>query len=150
MKALEAQKYEEAATLFAKAVAADPKDYGAHFHLALSYSLLERDAQAIAEYKIVLDLQPGLYEAQVNLGFLLVRTLDPTSAIPHLKAAVAKKPQQFRPVFYLGEALLETGAMAEAEAAYRTAVSLQTIRFRRTWGWRDRLRDRAVSTMLSR
>src|SRR5712671_2321716 len=89
IKALEAQKYEEAAALFAKAVAADPKDYSAHFHLALSYSLLERDAQAIAEYKIVLDLQPGLYEAQVNLGFMLIRTLDPASAIPHLKAAVA-------------------------------------------------------------
>jgi len=28
-------------------------------------------------------------------------------------------------VFYLGEALLETGAMADAEAAYRTAVALQ-------------------------
>ncbi|HEV8147192.1 MAG TPA: tetratricopeptide repeat protein [Bryobacteraceae bacterium] len=125
MKALEAQKYEEAAALFAKAVAADPKDYSAHFHLALSYSLLEKDAQAIAEYKTVLELQPGLYEAQVNLGFLLVRTLDPATAIPHLKAAVAKKPQQFRPVFYLGEALLETGAMAEAEAAYRTAVGLK-------------------------
>ncbi len=75
MKALEAQKYEEAAALFTKAVAADPKDYSAHFHLALSYSLLEKDTQAIAEYKTVLDLQPGLYEAEVNLGLLLVRTI---------------------------------------------------------------------------
>jgi len=35
-----------------------------------------------------------------------------------LESRVAKKPN-IRPVFYLGEALLETGAMAaDAEAAY--------------------------------
>jgi tetratricopeptide (TPR) repeat protein len=138
-----AQKYEEAAALFAKAVAADPKDYSAHFHLALSYSLLERDAQAIAEYKTVLDLQPGLYEAQVNLGFLLVRTLDPAAAIPHLKAAVAKKPQQFRPVFYLGEALLEDrcdGRWPKPRIA--PPWGYRPIQFRRKWAWRDRLPGR--------
>lgn len=125
MKALEAQKYEEAAALFAKAVAADPKDYGAHFHLALSYSLLEKDPQAIAEYKTVLDLQPGLYEAEMNLGMLLLRTGDATGAIPHLKFAVTKKPQQFRPAILLADALSATGALPEAEAAYRTAIALQ-------------------------
>src|SRR5260370_165563 len=45
MKALEDRKYQEAAGLFAKAVAADPGDYAANFHLALSYSLLDRPAE---------------------------------------------------------------------------------------------------------
>ena len=68
MKALDAAKYDQAAELFGKAVAADPKDYAAHFHLALSYSMLKRDADSLAEYKKVLELKPGLYEAELNLG----------------------------------------------------------------------------------
>ena len=34
--ALDAHHNEEAAALFERAVAADPKDYAAHFHLALA------------------------------------------------------------------------------------------------------------------
>ncbi len=51
MKALDDGKYEAAAQSFSKAVAADPKDYTAHFHLALAYSLLNRDAEGVAEYR---------------------------------------------------------------------------------------------------
>src|SRR5260370_1972349 len=101
-KALEAQKYEEAAALFTKAVAADPKDYGAHFHLALSYSLLGKDAQAIPEYKTVLQLQPGLYEAAMNLGILLLRTRDAAGAVSHFQTPGAKKPAQIPPWVFLG------------------------------------------------
>ena len=52
--------------MFAKAVAADPKDYAAHFNLALSYTMLKRDADGLAEYKKVLEMKPGLYEAELN------------------------------------------------------------------------------------
>ena len=38
-KALEAAKYDQAAELFGKAVAAAPKDYAAHIHMPLSYSM---------------------------------------------------------------------------------------------------------------
>src|SRR3979411_1134822 len=72
MKALEDRKYQEAADLFAKAVASDPGDYAANFHLAFSYSLLGKPADAIPIYKKALELKPGLYEAELNLGILLV------------------------------------------------------------------------------
>src|ERR1044071_8101399 len=80
LKALEAQKYDDAVAIFAKAVAADPKDYGPHFHLALSYSLTGKDALAIPEYKTTLELQPGLYEAEMNMGILLLRNRDAAGA----------------------------------------------------------------------
>src|SRR5437588_7976574 len=72
MKALEERKYQEAADLFAKAVAADPSDYAANFHLALSYSLSGKATEAIPVYKTTLKLKPGLYEAELNLGILLI------------------------------------------------------------------------------
>ncbi len=120
-KALEAQKYEEAAQDFAKAIAADPKDYTAHFHLALAESMLHKDADAAAEYRKVLDLQPDLYEAQLNLGILLLRQKQADAALPYLQHAVEKKPKEFRPRFYLAEALLAAGDNAKAEEEYKAA-----------------------------
>jgi tetratricopeptide (TPR) repeat protein len=124
MKALEEKRYADAADLFAKAAAADPGDYAAHFHLALSHSLLGNAAQAIPAYRKVLELKPGLYEAELNLGILLLGQKQAAEAIPHLQRATAAKPKEFRPRAYLADALLASGDPAGAEAHYRAAVEL--------------------------
>src|SRR5947208_9326298 len=80
LKALEAQKYEAAAEYFSKAIAADPTDYSSHFHLALADSFLNKDSEAISEYRKVLEMKPGLYEAELNLGILLLRQKQPAEA----------------------------------------------------------------------
>jgi tetratricopeptide (TPR) repeat protein len=120
-KALEAQKYEEAAQDFTKAVAADATDYTAHFHLALAQSMLKKDAEATSEYKKVLELKPDLYEAQLNLGILLLRQKQAEASVPYLQQAVDKKPHEYRPRFYLAEALLAEGDAAKAEENYKAA-----------------------------
>ena len=89
-KALDAKQYDRAIELFTQAAAADPRDYAAQFQLALTYSLLGRDADAIPHYKATLGLKPGLYEAELNLGLSLLRTNDPVAAIPHFRAAVTE------------------------------------------------------------
>jgi tetratricopeptide (TPR) repeat protein len=124
LQALDAGKYGQAAELFGKAVAADPKDYAAHFHLALSYSMLRRDAESLAEYKKVLELKPGLYEAELNAGILLIRDKQAADAAPYLQQAVEQKPKEFRPKLYWAEALLASGDAAKAEAQYRAALEL--------------------------
>ena len=125
LKALDAQKYDAAVELLTKAIAEDPKDYGARFNLALAYSFQGKFAESIPQYRAVLDLKPGLYEAQLNLGISLLRLKDAAGAVVQLKAAVEQKPKEFRPVFYLAEALRDSGALSEAETAYTTAVSLK-------------------------
>lgn len=122
MKALDAQKYEQAADLFGKAVAADPKDYTAHFNLALAYGMLQRDAEGIAEYQKVLELKPALYEAELNLGILLLRGKRAAESAPHLERAAGQKPKEFRPHLYWAEALLASGEVAKAEQQYRAAL----------------------------
>jgi tetratricopeptide (TPR) repeat protein len=124
LKALDAAKYDQAADLFGKAVAADPKDYAAHFHLALSYTMLKRDADSLAEYKKVLELKPGLYEAELNAGILLIRDKEPADAVPYLQQAVDQKPKEFRPKLYWAQALLDSGDLAKAEQQYRAALDL--------------------------
>lgn len=126
IKALEAKQYETAIDLFTKAVAGDPSDYSAHFHLALAYSLLGKDSEAIPQYKTVLELKPGLYEAELNLGICLLQIKDAATAIPYLKDAAAQKPKEFRPAFYLASGLLEQGQFAAAGAAFTTALSLNS------------------------
>ena len=124
LKALDERKYEDAVAWFSRATAADPKDYSAHFNLALAYSLLNRDADAIPEYKATLELRPALYEAELNLGISLLRSKDAAAAVAHLKSAAGQKAAEFRAQFYLGEALFDTRQFAEAEAAYRAAAAL--------------------------
>src|SRR5580765_3663297 len=91
MKALDEGKYEVAAQAFSKAIEADAKDYFAHFNLAMAYTLLNRDSDAMAEYRKTLELKPGLYEAQLNSGIVLLRQKNPAEALPLFEGAAAQK-----------------------------------------------------------
>src|SRR5580765_1911269 len=124
MKALDEGKYEAAAQAFRKAIPADSKDYFAHFNLAMAYTLLERDPEAVAEYRKTLELKPGLYEAELNGGIVLLRQKNPLEALPLFEQAAAQKPQEFRPRYYLAESQLQTGDYAKAEESYKLAIAL--------------------------
>ena len=124
MKALDARNYEAAAAEFQKAIAADPRDYTAHFNLALAYSFLHRDPEGIAEYRKVLELKPHLYEAELNAGILLMRQKNAAEAAPLLEDAAGQRPKEFRPRFYTAEAQLALGQAAEAEASYGLALAI--------------------------
>lgn len=124
IKALDANRPAEAEAYFAKAAAADAKDYAALFHLALAQSLQAKNEEAIANYEKVLALQPKLYEASLNLGILQLGRKNAKAAIPHLEAAAEAKPDQYRPRFYLAEALFEERRPADAETHYRKALAI--------------------------
>jgi Tfp pilus assembly protein PilF len=124
MKALEEGKYEAAVEAFTKAIHADAKDYFAHFNLAMAYSLLHKDAEGVAEYRRTLELKPGLFEAELNGGILLLRQKNPAEALPLFEDAARQKPQEFRPRYYLAESQLQTGDPAKAGENYRMAAAL--------------------------
>jgi len=124
LKALEEGRYDAAAASLTKAVAADPKDYFAHFNLAMAYTLLHRDDEAVAEYRKTLEIKPALYEAELNAGIVLLRQKNPGDAAALLEDAARQKPTEFRPRYYYSEALLQTGDYAGAEESFRQAVAL--------------------------
>ena len=124
LKALDEKRYADAVQNFTAAIAADSKDYSAHFNLAFALSMLHRDADSAAEYRKALDIKPDLYEAQLNLGILLVRDKQPADAVPFLQKAAAQKPNTFRPIYYLGEAQLDSGDAKSAQEAFQTAFGL--------------------------
>jgi tetratricopeptide (TPR) repeat protein len=124
LKALEAKQYDQAVQLFTQAVQTDPADYSAHFHLALAFSLLGKNAEAIPAYQKTLELKPGLYQAELNLGILLLHEKRAKEAVPHFDAAVQAKPKEFRPQWYLAEALLTADEPAKAEPHYQAAIEI--------------------------
>ncbi len=124
LKALDEKRYQAAIDSFTQAVAADPKDFSLHFNLALAYSLMGKNAEAIPEYKKTLELKPGLFEADLNVGISLLREKRAAEAVPYLTDAAAQKAQQYRPNYYLGEAWLGAGEPAKAEQAYTAALAI--------------------------
>src|SRR5208283_2198968 len=86
--------------------------------------MLHRDADAIAEYRKALDLKPDLYEAQLNLSIVLIREKQPADAAVLLDKAASEKPKEFRPVYYLGEALLAAGSYEASQKAFQMATEL--------------------------
>jgi tetratricopeptide (TPR) repeat protein len=127
LKALDEKRYQAAVDSFTQAVAADPKDYSLHFNLALAYSLMGKNAQAIPEYKKTLELKPGLFEAELNVGISLLREKQAADAVPYLTDAAGQNPKQYRPNFYLGEALLGAGDPAKAEPAFAAALAIDPM-----------------------
>lgn len=151
LKALDGKNYEAAVQLFTKATDADPKDYAAHFNLGLAYSLLNKNAEAIEEYRRTLAIKPDLYEAELNLGIVLLEQKQPGDAIGQLLDAVARKPAEFRPNFYLAEAYLAAGDPGRAEEAYKKAGELNPksaavqLGLGRTRARQDRLTEGAAN-----
>jgi Tfp pilus assembly protein PilF len=134
-KALDAGKYEAAADSFAKAIAADPEDYYAHFNLAMAYTFLHRDDEGIAEYRKTLEVKPGLYEAELNGGILLLRQKNPADALPLLEDAATQKPKEYGPRFYLAEAQLQAGLADPAAENYRLAAEIDPKSAAAELGW---------------
>ncbi len=124
LQALDHHDYQRAQQIFAKLAGADPKDYSAIFNLALAETALNEDDKATEHYKQTLALKPGLYEAELNLGILYIRDRRPKDAEPLLRQAAAQKPNQARPLRYLGDSLFANGDFSGAAAAYRQAVAL--------------------------
>ncbi len=106
-----------------------------HFDLAVQLSIDGKDAEAIPEYRKVLELMPDLYEAHINLGQVLLRSKNAAEAAPHLKRAHEQKPAEFRPAYYFAEALFDLAQFAEAIPVYSEAAAIDPKSATAELGW---------------
>ena len=124
LAALDRKDYQQAKQIFSDLATADARDYSAFFNLALAETALQEDDQASVHFRKVLELKPGLYEAELNLGILELRRKRPAEAAPLLRDTAKQRPNQARPQRYLGDALLASGDFTGAADAYRAALAI--------------------------
>lgn len=124
MKALDANQPAAAEPLLRQAVQTDASDFTAHFSLALALSLQHKDDEAIQELRKTLELKPGLYQADSNLGTLLLRNKRAAEAVPVLKEAAGLKPKDAHVNLLYAQSLYETGDTAQAAQYYGAAGEL--------------------------
>ena len=127
IKAMEAGKYPEAIKLLSEALAKNPQDYYVQFNVALAHSGAGQNDLAIAGYRKTLELKPKLYEADLNLGILLVQMRRAKEALPLLEEAQFMKPSDYRPAYFLAEAQVAVGAFDKAEGLYRVAMAANPV-----------------------
>ena len=81
-------------------------------------------AQAIATYQRVLEMDPQHAAAHINLGTLYYNRQEYPLAEKHYRAAIEIDPRYALAYFDLGNVLDETGRVDEATQAYKTALQL--------------------------
>jgi Flp pilus assembly protein TadD len=115
---------------FQRAVELDPGVAEPHCKLANTLVLLDRHAEAIAEYSKALRLLPGMDEAANNLAWLLAtcpdRSLRDGARAIALARQASQRSQDQNPVILgtLAAAYAEVGNLAEAVATAQRARQL--------------------------
>jgi tetratricopeptide (TPR) repeat protein len=121
--ALDRKDFAAAIPLLEKIASAKPTEAMPHFELGFAYSGLNKNPEAIAEYRRAISLDPKLAPAHLNLGISLLDS-DAAAAAESFRRAVDLLPGQSRPVYLLGEALERSGKRSEAIEQYRAAATL--------------------------
>ncbi len=126
--ALDKKDYRTAADLLTRYLAAAPSDPYGHFQLGYADTALQRWADAEAEYRKAVALDPKMAPAQLNLGLVLLRG-DPAAAIGPLQQAAILMPASAQPHLLLANALERAGKLAEAVEELRAAAKLDANNF---------------------
>jgi hypothetical protein len=106
------------------AVSRDIRRAGVHYGRALALEEAERWSSAAAEYGLALSLHPDYDDAEMRLGYCLVRLERYREAEPHFRRALRVDPENPQAHTYMGSYYFSTGAYAAALAEYRRAHEL--------------------------
>jgi len=126
--AIQKGDFSGAETLLKKALDKDPNNYQAWFDLGFVLNRLNRADESIAAYRKSVAAKPEVFESNLNLGLMLVRSNNP-DAEQFLRAATGLKPTahpeegQARAWLALAH-LLETKKPDDALQAYGKASEL--------------------------
>jgi tetratricopeptide (TPR) repeat protein len=104
----------EAAALYARCLALDPRDAAAAFNRANCLRAMGELAEAECEYARALQLDPGFGEAWLNLAAVAADRDRPEAARRALEQAVARDPDYADAVFNLAALAFEAGDLATA------------------------------------
>ncbi|MBA3969621.1 MAG: tetratricopeptide repeat protein [Gemmatimonadetes bacterium] len=91
---LAGEQYLEALTSFRLALRRKPDDIDVLQQMAVAYTRLGTEDDAIRTYRRVLDVDPHAAGAHYGLAFLLMNRGSDDEAVAHLRAFLARPPEQ--------------------------------------------------------
>jgi serine/threonine protein kinase/tetratricopeptide (TPR) repeat protein len=95
---------------------------GAHANLANALAMQNKDAEALAEYQIAIQLQPNYAMAHYSLAVFLEKQGKVPEAEAEYRQAVACKPDYLEALENLGTLIFRKGKLSEAAVFYQSAV----------------------------
>ena len=121
--------YAGAYPILEQATVKEPKSYQAWYDLGYAEQALHHDAEAITAYRKSVELNPKVFESNLNLGVALAASGRPEEAAKYLEAATelqpARHPQQAKEHAWLSLGQLRlNGDPAAAEHAFQEAAEL--------------------------
>jgi tetratricopeptide (TPR) repeat protein len=121
--------YASAESLLQQATAKDPSSYQAWYDLGYAHQALKRPDDAIADYKKSVELNPRIFESNLNLGLALAASDHRDEALKYVSAATQLEPAnhsaQAKEHAWLALARIEEGSNAsDAEKAFLEAARL--------------------------
>ncbi len=116
--------WHDSETLFRRALAVTDHNATAHLNLGSALQAKGKTAEAVAEYRAALELDPKLFEADSNLGKLLFEQGNFAAALPWCELAVRLKPDRAALHNNLGLVLAALGRFDEALVQFDQATRL--------------------------
>jgi protein O-GlcNAc transferase len=101
-----------------------PENEAALFGMALAQTQAGLVQEAEQSYRAALKINPKLWEAETNLGMLLLKQQRFEDALPHFKRAQELNPLSFHTSFFTAKVLESLGRFPEATAQYQLALPL--------------------------
>ena len=123
-KLASAKKFLEAISEYKLALQEKPEDELTLFGLAMSQAQAGQNVEAIQSYSAVLKRNPTLWEAEVNLGMLLLGQQSGSEALSHFLNAQNLSPKNFRIHYFIAKTQELLGDLAVAEGTYIKALEL--------------------------
>jgi tetratricopeptide (TPR) repeat protein len=123
--ALQKEDYAAAVTPLESYLATEPQNYNARFNLALAYSVVGRQSEAIVQYQQVLAQMPELVPARLNLGILLLQQGSAAAALEQFQRVIEQQPDHWAGQVNRAAALVALNRLPEARQAYEQALRLK-------------------------
>ena len=116
----------EAYASYERALELSTPAYTAQIHNAMGLVATRqgRTPEAIAHFQAAVGIEPGLAEAQTNLGNALASDRRPADALKHFRAALASDPDSAEGHLGLAGALATLRQLDEARTHYQEAIRL--------------------------
>lgn len=121
--AYDAKRYDEAISIFSKAIALDPRHARAFYYLALCHLARGQAAQAIAPLTTLHTLRPTDLEATYQLGIAYFAVSQYDKAAPLLEEVFRQEPERENLGFYVGVLRYQRKDYDSAAAALNINVS---------------------------